>query len=81
MTLDEKRQVIEILMCASDYRTSGLALVAFDLGLGTKLGLKAVRLRKACKQDDDSDDYEATCVEAAYRLIESHPALSAEWFT
>jgi len=81
MTLAEKRQVIEVLMCVSDARN--LTYVDDLIGQRTGEPLRvALELRHAVLCDSvDPYGYGESCVEAAYRLIESHPALRAEWFT
>lgn len=79
MTLEEKRQLIEILMCASDNGVGGIASASYALDLHHRQVRDAARLRT--EVDFFTHSYEEDCVEAAYRLIESHPALRCEWFT
>lgn len=81
MTLDEKRDVIILLLCASNQLNLTWAdeLVGHRTGepLRIALGLRQHALRDAGYECS----YVESCVEAAYRLIESHPALRCEWFT
>lgn len=86
MTNINRSRLIEILLCASDTKSGGLAHVAISLHGSTHAELIGVAIsqRMAAGQDDNSnlDDqyYEQSCVEAAYRLIESDPTLRREWF-
>jgi hypothetical protein len=85
MTLDEKRQVIELLLCA-DHRNN-LSMVDQFIGFRSCDPLRiAIDLRWKARGEflgivSDDVMYVASCVEAAYRLIETSATLRAEWFT
>ena len=77
MTLEEKRDLVEILMCGSDRLASVYA--GWEAS-----GTSHPTLRKAvvARRDIDLDfSYEESCVEAAYRLIATDQTLRREWWT
>lgn len=85
MTLGEKRQVIEVLMCIGDpWKCDVVPENACSI-----VGCSALvaGLADLAWEDVDAYDYDCTqegaCAdytEAAYRLIESSPTLRREWF-
>lgn len=79
MTLSEKREVIEILLCAKD--CGGMVGMA-GAGIGYTFCGPAVQaaytVRNRCLAPGVTQA--AAALEAAYRLIESSPTLVAEWF-
>lgn len=84
MKLDDKRRVIEVLLCCGHQETPNV------YGVGKSLFDHCIAIA-ACEHRSEtlvrvesfSDltlRYHFTCVEAAYRLIESSPTLRREWF-
>ena len=80
MKLDEKMQVVEILMLAScDPHDSVMTVATTSIGQRYRVAVKANNLRVEVWRTTDLS-YEQSCVEAAYRLIETSPVLIREWF-
>ena len=81
MTLEEKRDLVEILMCGSDRLAS---VYAGWEASGTSYSTlrKAVVARRDIELTliDLEFSYEESCVEAAYRLIAEDPILRLEWW-
>ena len=88
MKLDEKRQVIEVLLCGASARWVGYT--EYPVGMWTaalhlEVDSRSARRRWGLAHADYSNGGYATtymtiCLEAAYRLIESSPTLRREWF-
>lgn len=84
MTLDDKRGVIELLLCVGMEGGDDITNVA------TALDAKGLVMEAHCCWAEVSDpspfvakplrQYELDATEAAYRLIESSPTLRREWF-
>lgn len=84
MTLDEKRKVIEVLLCASDVAKRYIVADVADW-IGAQIRVKTVAHGAWWEIDPspylwDEIQYELDSTEAAYRLIESSPTLRREWF-
>lgn len=89
MKLDDKRKVIEVLLCCG---SGGVPIflaaldVAFDDDSERRLNNEAYSHFVRLDFSDISDAehhrlaYAQICLEAAYRLIESSPTLRREWF-
>lgn len=75
MTLDDKRQVIEVLLCAGD-EYGGLISVKDAVGVTADMLWEMVAL----DPNRDGTAYEDDALEAAYRLIGSSEILRWEWF-
>ena len=77
MTVDDRRKVIEVLLCGSDWNALPFELHGTRSPFATRIVRKARdhRLRAL-----GYNEYEHACVEAAYRLIEASPRLRREWF-
>jgi hypothetical protein len=82
MTLDEKRKIIEVLMCSSDVKSSGICVARLLFPDGETWSAAVSRRRTAEREIPDKlpYDYELSCVLAAYRLIETSSTLRREWF-
>lgn len=82
MKLDDKRKVIEVLLCGASI---GCTSAAFHLGYertDPSVAEKAIRARgRAQSTPDGPNSFMRWGIEAAYRLIESSPTLVREWFT
>lgn len=84
MTLDEKREVITVLLCG----WRGGCFVSADwLGVDPVSGKRAARARqqiigvlRRARHLITLDVYALAALEAAYLLIESSPTLVREWF-
>jgi hypothetical protein len=82
--LDDKRKVIEVLLCAGMPGGEHIEYVAANIGLDDYMA----SARSAWWAADPSPhvaagrlaQYELDACEAAYRLIESSPTLRREWF-
>ena len=73
--------VVEALMCASDRESGGLygVFCGYDHGpTRRKYHRAAVTAREVAELTEGF--YEASCAEAAYRIIERCPKLRKEWF-
>lgn len=87
MTLADKREAIEVLLCAGMdpdgmWGTTGEAARAINASRAADLG--ASRAWQECRAGlsvDRFPEHGETCIEAAYRLIESSPRLRREWFS
>lgn len=87
MKIDDRRGVIEMLLCAGDPdETLGIGDICL-LDDALHLFEFAVIQRQGACRDVHRDNrygaldcYEDDCLEAAYRLIESSPTLRREWF-
>lgn len=78
MKLDEKRQVIEVLLVGAKI---GCPSAGYHLDYPRPVGARGARCRKEVQLDLRSPlGFEYLAIEAAYRLIESSPALRREWF-
>lgn len=76
--VDERRQLIEVLLCGAK---SGCVTAALYLGAERAVAIKATRLRaRAQRTSPLPNSFETLGIEAAYRLIESSPTLRREWF-
>ncbi len=77
MTLDEKRLVIEALLCAG---VGNESITVFNARKSVGVSYSLLW----CVVDDDSGHgrrlFEEWLIEAAYRLIETSPVLRREWF-
>jgi hypothetical protein len=76
MKIEEKRKVIEVLLCAASKDSlvsiAGIQLYGWNIaGMATE---------KHSKVNFESWTYEEEAVEAAYRLIETSATLRREWF-
>lgn len=79
MKLDDKRKVIEVLLCAGPPPRPGCSETSASLGHGRDAAWTAIELwGKAFISHDGT--YPEIAAEAAYRLIESSPTLRREWF-
>lgn len=77
MKIDDKRAVIEILLCAAS--TDSFTVSQADEWIGNAtFTAYAEALHQRAKIP--SGDYHTLNLEAAYRLIESSPTLRREWF-
>ena len=78
MRIEEKMDLIETMMCAG-YVGQIMAVT----GIGGRFH-DAARLRQEVEAGRFyyafSPEYKLACLEAAYRLIETSPALCHEWF-
>lgn len=79
MTLADKRTFIEALLCASDIHSGGLSSATYFCRPRHNL-VVGKRLSADVYDYHGGYGYEASCVDAAYRLIESSPTLRREWF-
>lgn len=87
MKLDDKRKVIEVLMCCSDPESpDGTNEVTKSIGLARRYQRLAfgawspVEKEPAFVDNWSREGLAMAYTEAAYRLIESSPALRREWF-
>lgn len=83
MKLDEKRKVIEVLLCSASSRVDSVFTVAIYSGEPKGIATQAMRFRRRAYSDMHCDlayHYAQSATEAAYRLIESSPTLRREWF-
>ena len=85
MTLDDKRKVIEVLLCCGQNPYCFIGTTgdfARAIGAGDRADSEARRLWLAVRRDDAAlkADHGEICITAAYRLIESSPTLRREWF-
>lgn len=83
MKLDEKRKVIEVLLCASDPSSSAIPGTAYSIGVDQGIAEAASNLWWAVQPSPHEAmdlGYEIDACEAAYRLIESSATLRKEWF-
>jgi hypothetical protein len=86
MKLDEKRQVIEMLLCAGSSPWSPLLFrVAIELDADNRPAYSAafgpeIDALYRTFSESNEDAYGSQCLEAAYRPIESSPTLRREWF-
>lgn len=86
MTIDEKREVIEVLLCAASITSPDKRTAWGDLSTPCRVidGVftPAVKARHAVRDEGSrrARFYGWTAMEAAYRLIESSPTLRREWF-
>lgn len=83
MNLENKRRVIEVLLCAAGEWASVIPVVAYEIG--TMPGDAMFQRHRAARDYDALRPprfitYTEECVEAAYRLIETSPTLRREWF-
>lgn len=81
--LEEKREVIEVLLCTASTRNGSVFHIQESLDLPNRVGFRAMNKRQSSKSGVDCDagyHYSQSCTEAAYRLIESSPTLRREWF-
>lgn len=77
MKTEEKRKVIEVLLCGSSSQHSTLSDADTYIGNQTSVAyLEALHQRALIP----SGEYHTLNLEAAYRLIESSPTLRREWF-
>lgn len=80
MKLNEKRKVIEVLLCGSDPVWSELLIdTAKSIGEDARIGFAAEEEWYSVRWNI-YDSWEEDAIEAAYRLIESSPTLRREWF-
>ena len=87
MRIEDKRKVIEVLLCVPQ---PGCIVCDAAEGVGyPRYGreCKMANLERGVVNDDlirfyepGDEWFDATCIEAAYRLIESSPTLIREWF-
>lgn len=78
MKLDEKRMVVEVLLCGAKM---GCMSAVYHLGYDRAVGAQGARRRAKVQRDLRSPlGFEQLAIEAAYRLIESSPTLRREWF-
>lgn len=78
MTLDNKRKVIEVLLCGAEL---GCASAAYHLDFDHRIAKSGMRARgRAQKSSSGPNSFMHWGIEAAYRLIESSPTLMREWF-
>lgn len=90
MTLDDKRKVIEVLLCAGDPDEADSICDLMDASddESVRISSAASAARREISRDRHGhggmlvscDTYEDDCLCAAYRLIESSPTLRKEWF-
>lgn len=81
MTLDDKRKVIEVLLCASGSQVVATVTVAQAAGVNLGLVLEATTPTYRDAPSRTRGYYYAhRQIEAAYRLIESSAVLRREWF-
>lgn len=83
MTIDEKRQVIEVLLCAASQPGVSVFHAKSWLGHMERVAVRAMDRRHAALMNLNADKgrwYTTSANEAAYRLIESSPTLRREWF-
>jgi hypothetical protein len=84
MTLDDKRAVIEVLLCSSWERKPAASATAVMLGYDSRVRRRAsdARVNAATLYYSAGliGTYSDDCTEAAYRLIESSQTLRREWF-
>ena len=78
MTLADKREAIEVLLCASNANAPGPYWLATDWGMN-RVADEAWRLWVR-RLRGELHDHESAAIEAAYRLIKSSPTLIREWF-
>lgn len=77
MRLDDKRAVIEALLCASGTSIVSTVDAAEMIGVPLPLVAGAIEVTYGERGDMRFNDRQ---IEAAYRLIESSPTLRREWF-
>jgi hypothetical protein len=82
MNKEQRRAVVECLMCASDNKSPPLFELEIDGEFSKLIVGTAIRLRQRTRRTDDdyNEVYTLTTLEAAYRKIERDPKLRAEWF-
>jgi len=90
MKLDEKRRVVEVLLCARNEANRRILNLAARGSVGTPSDVRgecySAFENVHAKWDQDAvdalggDEYWHTATEAAYRLIESSPTLRREFF-
>lgn len=86
MKLDDKRKVIEVLLCDAYYLSVNEALRAVTGLLAHRVQLHRAADRRITAVYRDRDvrrpgiGYSDARITAAYRLIESSPTLRREWF-
>lgn len=90
MNLDDKRKVIEILLCTGMERGGTVAMTAYHLDHESLAGIanaqwwgvdpSPYRLGGEFDAGHPMRQYELDATEAAYRLIETSPTLRREWF-
>lgn len=79
MKIEDKRKVIEVLLCASNRN----AYPAFGQGrqlFGESVGVSAELHWRGVPIASRGSSYEEDAIEAAYRLIETSATLRREWF-
>ena len=81
MKIDDKRKVIEVLLCAAGAWTISTIDVAADFGVPLDALMQPVELTyQDAPVGTRGVRYTDRQIEAAYRLIESSPTLRREWF-
>lgn len=80
MTVAEKRKVVEVLLCGTDF--CGPNIEQMEPWFDAVTRARAVCLQSAIVAEMPLAyaDIEFDTCEAAYRLIESSPTLRREWF-
>lgn len=77
MTVAEKRKVVEVLLCARNEHGLRIINLADER---TETHNAYAAFEDAYEDTEWSNEYWPTCLEAAYRLIESSATLRKEWF-
>lgn len=89
MTLDDKRKVIEVLLCAGQDAEAYTMTTSVAAGACGEPGWDIVVAADRAWRSSSADAVKATgdilvhgalCITAAYRLIESSATLRREWF-
>lgn len=81
MTLAEKRAVIEVLLCTAGSRRRETTWDACrSIGIPDRGPVARAADAAWHRTNDYSRSHGDVCLEAAYRLIETSPALRREWF-
>lgn len=75
MRLEQKRRVVEVLLCGATICQPPVQVIAEQLGDAAYAAWADIAIG-----DSDYPAYEHDACEAAYRLIESSPTLHREFF-
>lgn len=86
MRIEEKRQVIEVLLCGRDEDGVRILNITDEVAVTNACYSEFEKARASLSDEtlnlirDEGSEYWHTATEAAYRLIESSPTLRREWF-
>lgn len=80
--MTSKRNIVECLIVAGHGTEGSIDDACYALNFGPEVWDPAIRLRREASPvlPSNETDYMFSCLEAAYRLIESDPILVKEWF-